>query len=183
MILSSSDGQYRGPMPRICPLNSGDWSMFRANEIVNALGRVKQVTRDLRPIDRVGQERERHRRIDRRAASREHARSRCCLRWSLGGVPVFRRPHSKPNDFERFREFARRRFPRPSGRALLAPDMDQAIQKCAGRDDKRAAGEALDRPPSQAGDAEPSDRILPARPKIQWRRGSRLERRLDPRRV
>ena len=30
--------------------------MFRANQIVNALGRVEQVTRNLGPIDRVGEE-------------------------------------------------------------------------------------------------------------------------------
>ena len=94
--------------------------MLRANEIVNALGRVQQVTGDLRPIDRVGQERERAP-ADRRPSLLGRTREKSMLlRWSRGGVPVFSRPHSKPNDFKRFRELTRRRLARPAGRPLLA---------------------------------------------------------------
>ena len=58
------------------------------------------------------------------------------LRWSLGGVPVFSRPHSKPNDFRDSASSHDGGSPaRPAGRCSR-PDMDQAVQECAGGDDK-----------------------------------------------
>ena len=60
-------------------------------------------------------------------------------RSSRGGVPVFNRPHVNPNDFS---DSARSRdggsFARPAGRCSR-PDVNEAVQKRAGRHDERPA--------------------------------------------
>src|SRR3954453_9197211 len=122
-----------------------------ADEVVDPIGRVKQVTRDLRPIDRIRQERERRRRIVAMLrhelreidASAVKPRRRACLEA----------PPLEPKRFERFGQFAGRRLADTSGRALFAANMDQTIEECAGGDDERAAGEPLTILQLEAGNA------------------------------
>ena len=61
-------------------------------------------------------------------------------RSSRGGVPVFSRPHAKPNAFSDSAS-ARRRLVGAPGRTLLRPDVNQAVQKRAGGDDQRRGSE------------------------------------------
>ncbi len=61
-------------------------------------------------------------------------------RSSRGGVPVFSRPHSKPNDLSDSASSRDGGSPARPGRPLLVADVDQAVQERAGRYDKRTAG-------------------------------------------
>ena len=118
--------------------------MFAAHEIAHPIVRVKQIAVDLRR-DRCARSETRtgpadRRRARRRTRPRDTWRSKSMLsRSSRGGVPVFSRPHSKPERLQRFRELARRRLAGPSGRTLLRADVNQAVQERSGRDDERAA--------------------------------------------
>ena len=60
-------------------------------------------------------------------------------RCSRGGVPVFSRPHANPKRLQRLGEIARRRLAGAARGPLLRPDVNQAVQEGAGRDDQRVA--------------------------------------------
>ena len=83
-------------------------------------------------------------------------------RSSRGGVPGLEPAPREADRLDRFSQIARRRLPRAPGRPLLAADVDQAVQKRAGRDDERAA-RRLAHLELKSGDAGPSIRIRPAR--------------------
>ena len=94
--------------------------------------------------DRAGQERKRDRRIVA-ALDREARRARPALeksmlsRSSRGGVPVFSRPHSTPNDYNDSASSRDGGSPaRPDG-PLFAADVHQAVQERPRRDDQGAA--------------------------------------------
>ena len=159
-------------MPRIWPLKSGDSSMLLANEIVDAIGRVQQVTGDLRR-DRCGRSGTRT-----APAGRRRARPWKREKSMLLAVEPRRRAGLQPAPLEaerlqRLREIARRRLAGAAGRPLLRPDVDQPVEERAGRDDQRAAAEAL-----AVFELEPADAPVlatecgPALPKIHSMFGS-----------
>ena len=102
-------------------------------------------------------------------------------RWSRGGVPVFSRPHRNPNAFERLGELARRRLAGAARRPLLRPDVDQAVEERAGRDDERRGSEALAvlELETRSRRRHPT-RMRPALPKIQSMFGTASSALLHP---
>ena len=93
---------------------------------------------------RAGQKRKRHRRIVAALDVRRRPRATWRSKSMLGAIeprrrPGFRRPHSKSERLQRLGEIARRRLAGATGRMLLRPDVNQTVQKRAGRDDQRDA--------------------------------------------
>ena len=117
--------------------------MLRAHELVHAIVRVQQVTGDLRPVDRVGQERERHRRLVARAPSAnarevDAARDRAAAACRSSAGPT--RSRSDLSDSASSRDGGSPA--RPAGRCSR-PDVNQAVQERPGRDDERAARDSV----------------------------------------
>ncbi len=134
-------------MPRIWPLNSGDWSRWAQHELADARVRVEQMAVDLRTRDRPGREGKRHRRIiaalhEERAARDlrlEIDRVAIESRWRAGLQP----PAFKAERFQRFRQRSRGRLSRAPRRMLFRTDMNQTIQKRAGRHHQCGAAEGV----------------------------------------
>ena len=143
-------------MPEIWPLKSGDWSMLRAHQVVHAVGRVEQVTVDLRPVD-ASRSRTRTAPADRRrapASKRREVDARAIEPRRRAGL------QPAPLEAERLRATPRDRATaarRRARRAAARGRCGQAVQERPGRDDERAAAtrarpssssSPLTRPPS-----------------------------------
>ena len=115
----------------------------RANEIANAIVGMKEMAIDLRAIDGRREKRERNRRIVA-ALDGKDAAGDLTLEIDAVAIEARRRACFQPAPFEaaclqRFRQLPRRRLARAAGGVLLGPDVNQAVEKRAGRDDERAA--------------------------------------------
>ena len=75
-------------------------------------------------------------------------------RSSRGGVPGLQPAPAEPEGLQRLRQAVRRRLAGAPGRPLLAPDVDQAVEERAGRDDQRPAAQMLV-PSSSASPGDP----------------------------
>ena len=119
----------------------------RADQIVDAAGRVDEMTGNLRPFDSPGHERKRH--DGSSPCSAGNREKSIVRRSSRGGVPVFRRPISKPIACSESARSLRRRLVASPGGPLLLANVHETIQERACRDDERVTGDLARHPRSE----------------------------------
>ena len=174
----------RRAVPRADPLNLAVEERrqvdVRANEVVDAIGGVEQMTGDLRS-GRSGRSGTRtapaaRRRVPRAKRDKSMLRSRQPRRRA-GLQPAPREAEA----LQRLGQLMRRRLAGAAGRPLLGADVDQAVQERAGRDDQRATAVSSRRLPARDRRlGRRSVRMRPALPMIQAMFGSACERRAAP---
>ena len=153
--------------------------MLLAHELVDPLGRVEQVTGDLRPIDGVGQERERHRRVVAALRVRS-ARNRCCRRSKPRRRAGLQPAPLEAEALQRLGELVRRRLAGAPGRPLLRPMWTRPLRNVPVVTTSAGSVKRSPFSSSRPMTRPPSTRMRPAFPKIQSMFGLALERALHP---
>ena len=171
-------------MPRICPLNSGERSMFartrsRTRSLVwsrwqSICARLDPTARETRtgPADR--------RRARPRTCRRHAARRNRCLRDRAAAACRSSDDPIEAERLERLGEVARRRFAGATGRVLLRADVNQAVEKRAGRDRRARGSERVAVLERQTDDAAVLDEDAPGAADQPLDVRLRLERALAP---
>ena len=149
-------------MPLNLPVEEGRAREIRAHDVAHAIGRVQQMTIDLRAIDAVGQERERNRR-DVAAFANKRAALNLSVEIDAVAIESRRRAGLQPAPLEaerlqRLGELVRRRFAGATGRTLLRADVNEPVQERAGGDDERAASVVVAVLHADAGDGSRGDK-------------------------
>src|SRR5690606_12205843 len=120
---------------------------MREHELANAISRVQPPAHNLRPIEAVGEERQRHGPLVTRI-EREVPPPACLVevdararqpRWRARLQPAMR----ETERLDRLGQIARWRLTGATRRALLAPDVNQSVQERPRRHDERAAADRV----------------------------------------
>jgi hypothetical protein len=165
-------------------VEEGRASDVGADKIANAIVGVDQMAVDLRPIDRRGQERKRY---GRRIAVLDDERSVCNLAIEVNARPIeaWRRTGLQssplePAGLQRLGQLARRRFTGAAGRVLFRSDVNETVQKGAGRHDNRSTRVRIAVFHREAGDLSMPDQQTPRLADQPLDVRLLVERRLDP---